>query len=504
MAQSQTAVLSRPTIANVSKRLAGYLPLSSTCPSLPHVQIGPGTQPHTLSDCVVQSCMQDGHLVEDWTLIVTPGPCTLSPTTDKDKQAQTTHRPVKPARADEQAPDQDDQETPRAGAVVGAVAGAGAGAVADAGVMSFETLIPSRRFGDDDSAVNNRRSTPPGVDETTVRMPNATRSTEFGAMSTYRKSGSGAVKMQDGRSNNRDATSMSFTRSHESDSSCVAAARLPNGKPIEAVAGPRNSLNPPRISNTIEHFEALISGDGSDGKFKTSIRLPKRLTGSSSCHLSKPEGKPKMGAAESARRKFSNSWGPARFRKSRVPCGSGERRPKQSDEPAYKRGNDQVPTDGTVKNSPPAPEHWLARFQPNINSSSSSSNNNNNNKKINTSHVAQVQASRTRSTTSGRLRPKGPRPQPTTTTTIAGTGRTSRSAEQPATGTEMHGHANDGHVHGSWRSRRRWMSRSSTPLVAQADCALQQPKPIRVNEVRRLVSLCRDKMTARKYRAQTD
>ncbi|KAG5979073.1 hypothetical protein E4U55_005598 [Claviceps digitariae] len=465
MAQSQTAVLSRPTIANVSKRLAGYLPLSSTCPSLPNVQIG--AQPHTLSDCV-QSCMQDGQqLVEDWTSMVTPGPCTPSPTTDKGKQAQTPDS----TSEYELAPDED-QETPRAGA-----------------------------GGDDFPANIRRRVTPTGGENVhhhhgaaTARIPNATRSTQVGSMSMYRNSC--GTNMDDGRFDQRDATKMSFPGARESDSSCMTAARAPNGKHPEAAAAhvfeasPRKSLNPPRISNTIEHFEALISGDGPDGKFKSSIRLPKRLTGSSSCHLSKPEGRPKMGAAESARRKFSNSWGPARFRKSRVPCGGDARQSERSDEhSSYKRPNDQMPADGTTKESPPAPEHWLARFH-------------SNNKKTNTSHVAQVQTSKTRSMTSGRLRPKGPRPQPTTTT--AANERISRSVEQLSTKTEMHANDGHGHGHGSWRSRRRWVSRSSAPLVAQADCALQQPKPIRVNEVRRLVSLCRDKVTARKYRAQTD
>ncbi|KAG6001704.1 hypothetical protein E4U21_003907 [Claviceps maximensis] len=529
MAQSQTAVLSRPSIANtsLSKRLAGYLPLSSTCPSLPHVQIG--TQPHTLSDCV-QSCMQDGRLVEDWTLDVTPGPCASSPTTDKGKEAQT--QPTSEAEHEHEhehqhqhnhEPERElvagkDQETPPAGA--------GAG----------ETLMPPRRFDNDEFTAKNRRSTST-VDETAhqhhhgaaaIRMSkasaSATRSTDIGSMSMH--TNSCGTKMDDdddgggrgsGRSNKRDATNMSFACAHDgSDSSCIAAARLSNGKHIEAVAAhyfeadSRKSLNPPRISNTIEHFEALSSGDKLDGKFKSSIRLPKRLTGSSSHHLSKPEGKPIMSPAESARRKFSNSWGPARFRKSRVPCGSDARpsgsnansnsnsNSKHSYEPLYKRPNNQAPTDGNVEKSRPAPapapasEHWLSRFHPN-----------HNNKKINTSHVAQVQTFKTRSVTGARLRPKGPRPQPTKMT--AGNERTLPSADQLATRTDMH--ADDdhdhGHGHGSWRPRRRWVSRSSIPLVAQADCALQQPKPIRMNEVRRLVSLCRDKMTARKHRAQT-
>ncbi|KAG5930146.1 hypothetical protein E4U42_002885 [Claviceps africana] len=481
MAQSQTAVLSRPKLANVSRRLAGYLPLSSTCPSLPHVQIG--ARPHTLSDCVQSGMQHGGRLDEEGTLIVTPGPCIPSPTTDKGKRAQT-HGPMNTTSG---------HELTGAGADAGAGAGAGAdaGGGAGASVMSFETLMPSRRFGGDDVAANNRRSTPV-VDETThhgaarIRITNATRSTEYGAMSADRNSR--GTDMDGGRSHRRDAAGVNFTCASESHFPAIAAA---DSKHMEGLAAhvdssSRKSLQPLRISNTIEHFEALVSGDGSDSKLKSSIRLPKHLTGSSSCHLSKLEGRPKMGTTESASRKFSNSWGPARFRKSRVPCGSDARQSKYSDEPSHRGPSLQAPADGTDERSPPAAEHWPAGFHPN-------------DKKMSTSHVAQVQTSKARSMAGGRLRPKGPRPQPTTTT---GHERTSQPAERPATETDVR--ADKGHGHGSWRSRRRWVSRSSIPLVAQADCALQQPKPIRVNEVRRLVSLCRDKMTARKYRAQTD
>ncbi|KAG5968486.1 hypothetical protein E4U57_006033 [Claviceps arundinis] len=456
MAQSQTAVLSRPTMPNVSERLAGYLPLSSTCPSLPHVQTG--TQPHTLSDCV-QRCMQEARLDDDWTSVVTPGPSNPAPTLSKGKQIQT-HERLSPN--EEEAPDEG-QKTPHAAAV------------------GFETMTPSRRFGGEDLTASNRRST--STDEVVhhgaaaTRTSNPTRSNEVGTM--YKRSC--GTEMEQGGSND-DATNMNLT-SHQVRSS-ESPARSPKQKYV--VAGPRKPRNPPRISNTIEHFEALIIGDGLDDKIKGSIRLPKRLTGSSSWHLSKDEGKTPTGAIESARRKFSNSWGPARFRKNRVACGSSDARQSQhSDAPSYKRSNDDGPTDGTVQRRSPAPENWLARFHPN--------------RKMNTSHVAHVQISKTRGTPSGRLRPKGPRPQPTPM--IAARDGASRSGERAADGPDVRA-AKDGH--GSWRSRKRWVSRSSVPLVAQADCALQQPKPIRVNEVRRLVSLCRDRMTTRKNRAQTN
>ncbi|KAG5965111.1 hypothetical protein E4U58_002958 [Claviceps cyperi] len=459
MAQSQTAVLSRPTMPNVSERLAGYLPLSSTCPLLPHVQTG--TQPHTLSDCV-QRCMQEARLDDDWTSVVTPGPSNPAPTliSSKGKQIQT-HERLSPN--EEEAPDEG-QETPHAAAAV------------------FETMTPSRRFGGEHLTASNRRST--STDEAVhhgaaaTRLSNPTRSNEVGTM--YKRSC--GAETEQGGSTNGDATNMNST-SHQVRSS-DSPARSPTPKHV--VAGPRKPRNPPRISNTIEHFEALIIGDGLDDKLKDSIRLPKRLTGSSSWYLGKEEGKTPTGAIESARRKFSNSWGPARFRKNRVACGSSDARQSQhSDAPSYKRSNDEGPTDGTVQERSPASENWLARFHPN--------------RKMNTSHVAHVQISKTRGMPSGRLRPKGPRPQPTPM--IAARECDSRPGERTADGPDVRA-AKDGP--GSWRSRKRWVSRSSVPLVAQADCALQQPKPVRVNEVRRLVSLCRDRMTARKNRAQTD
>ncbi|KAG6022518.1 hypothetical protein E4U19_004983 [Claviceps sp. Clav32 group G5] len=460
MAQSQTAVLSRPTMPNVSERLAGYLPLSSTCPSLPHVQTG--TQPHTLSDCV-QRCMQEARLDDDWTSVVTPGPSNPAPTLiiSKGKQIQT-HERLSPN--EEEASDEG-QETPHAAAMV------------------FETMSPSRRFGDEHLTASNRRST--STDEVVhhgaaaTRTSNPTRSNEVGTM--YKRS-CGTEMEQGGSGLDGDAVKMNLT-SHQVRSS-DSPARFPKQKHV--VAGPRKPRNPPRISNTIEHFEALIIGDGLDDKLKSSIRLPKRLTGSSSWHLNKAEGKTSTGAIESARRKFSNSWGPARFRRNRVACGSSDARQSQhSDAPSYKRSNDDGPTDGTVQRRSPAPENWLARFHPN--------------RKMNPSHVAHVQISKTRGMPSGRLRPKGPRPQPTPM--MAARDGASRPGERAADGPDVRA-AKDGH--GSWRSRKRWVSRSSVPLVAQVDCALQQPKPIRVNEVRRLVSLCRDRMTARKNRAQTD
>ena len=44
---------------------------------------------------------------------------------------------------------------------------------------------------------------------------------------------------------------------------------------------------------------------------------------------------------------------------------------------------------------------------------------------------------------------------------------------------------------------RRRISRSSGPFVANAYCKIEEPKPVRVGELKRLVSLCKDKVTRR-------
>lgn len=44
---------------------------------------------------------------------------------------------------------------------------------------------------------------------------------------------------------------------------------------------------------------------------------------------------------------------------------------------------------------------------------------------------------------------------------------------------------------------RRRTSRSSGPFVANAYCKLEQPKPVRAGEMRRIISLCKDKVTRR-------
>lgn len=57
--------------------------------------------------------------------------------------------------------------------------------------------------------------------------------------------------------------------------------------------------------------------------------------------------------------------------------------------------------------------------------------------------------------------------------------------------------------HHSWR--RRWISRSGdpTPTVSKVTCRLEQPRPVRASEMRRIVSLCKDR-AARLSRGQSE
>lgn len=58
----------------------------------------------------------------------------------------------------------------------------------------------------------------------------------------------------------------------------------------------------------------------------------------------------------------------------------------------------------------------------------------------------------------------------------------------------------DGHIRlGSSTWFRRGLSRSDQPVVARAKCALEQPKPVRGGEVKRLASLCKGRISGRLF-----
>lgn len=53
-------------------------------------------------------------------------------------------------------------------------------------------------------------------------------------------------------------------------------------------------------------------------------------------------------------------------------------------------------------------------------------------------------------------------------------------------------------------SGRRHLSRSSAPVVAKLQCTLKEPRPLRVGEMRRIISLCRGAMSGRGARSHSD
>jgi hypothetical protein len=54
------------------------------------------------------------------------------------------------------------------------------------------------------------------------------------------------------------------------------------------------------------------------------------------------------------------------------------------------------------------------------------------------------------------------------------------------------------------RAKSHRLACPSQPVLAEALCALEQPKPLRLKEMRRLVSLCRDKMTGGRSRGRSE
>lgn len=59
----------------------------------------------------------------------------------------------------------------------------------------------------------------------------------------------------------------------------------------------------------------------------------------------------------------------------------------------------------------------------------------------------------------------------------------------------------EGHIRlGSATWFQRCLSRSDSPTVASVQCVLEQPQPVRGSEVRRLASMCKDKVSGRLFR----
>jgi hypothetical protein len=260
----------------------------------------------------------------------------------------------------------------------------------------------------------------------------------------------------------------------------AAVAQL-EAKPAEPAA-----LRLTHIGNTIGHFESLIAKDHSDKKKKYSIwrknknRIPPAASYQGMHRVSQPDAV----LAEAKHQKISNTWGRRAWRT--------ERRDSEGETGQYPvRGrlkfsrrhceSKHTPEDEPVEVVRKLPEEAWSLWADGPSDSTYG-------RKVEKSqptdaagHCFEYDAQQLRASS----------------TTAAGNGG------QLEPGRERLDHGEERRR--SWRlSSRRWTSRSSTQFIASADCTLEQPQPVRINEMKRLVSLCRDRMTLRKERAQTD
>lgn len=285
---------------------------------------------------------------------------------------------------------------------------------------------------------------------------------------------------------NRRSNGQNYAPSHS-----PSPIRLPKEKNVESVVAQweatpkkRTIFPPSQIGNKIGHFESLIAKDKMGPKPKYNIGHKPRIPASASYQVMKPDSHLKLGRMEETRRKFSSSWGPARWRKSRIIDSSETvKHIAQSVNKSRSRRCDgqHIPADGSTEAMRPMSDNWdfwmdrpdTSERQKGLHGSLPTDSVDNRLK----SGTQQAQAS------------------------PAASNRDALEKEHAYKNLGLDGEDK----RRSWRlSGRRWMSRSTVPLVAGADCALEQPQPMRVNEMRRLVSLCRDKMTGRKDRPQTD
>ncbi|QUC20507.1 uncharacterized protein UV8b_04748 [Ustilaginoidea virens] len=450
MAQSQVAVLSRPAIPNVSMRLSGYLPMSSTCPLLPNTL--DLTKPHSLSDCFQEAVSDD--CSSKGCSSITPRCRSSTPSSAAESQQELTAR-VGNASPKSQGPNEV-CHTPRA--AHSAVDGS-------PGKDDDEQNTPSRKSGKNGLLAG---ATNDCLHDDSGRM--AGLSPYIASMSTW--------PSNNGLESSGPDPTLSHGQSQIRQGSCKPKEKLVMSAiaSFEAVSNRSSEETTPRISSTIEHFESLISGDQTSQRHKTSLQKKKKLTASSSWQPNKADGRLKTSTMELARRKFSNSWGPARFKKIRPLCDDESAKDLCYKKPSQRRWEQSnMPTDGSVHSRDRDLSEWSERRE-------------------HAGSRIKGQCMEPNDSPGSDVEPGEPSAQRCNLTLENVTGQSGKGSSRKRQPSDWRG---------SWRlSRRRWVSRSSIPLIAQAECTLEQPKPVRVNEVRRLVSLCRDKMTGWKHRAQ--
>lgn len=451
LAQSQAAVLSRPKIPNVSKRLSGYLPLSSTCPSLQSVQNS--TKPHRLSACGIHSNKNNNQRevavprkTPSTERFETPKPleaklALLTPNGDENS-LQEQEDP--PSRSDSQKSFISKSRNTEPHTPVKS---------AQAGEDKRQKTVQSPSLGGSQSELL--------INKTRCKLP-----------LRYRN-----IRRNLDESRHGPNQPSSSTRPQKDTTVEAAIAQL------EATPKQPIPLAPSQIGNAIDHFESLIAGDRIYPKQKHSLRRKFRIPVSRSCQVTKPDSQPKPGVAEETRRKFSNSWGPARWRKGLIGHHTKNGQPEASREPpdvshgSRRCEGHHIPTDGSADGRHSLSRLWDPRDE----------------RLNNLEHESITAVPDLYVNAGSRLEYDAQRLQVGSTDIGCNVTR----MEQEHVGIQA--------GRRSWRfSGRRWMSRSSVPLIARADCTLEQPRPVRVNEIKRLVSLCREKVTGRKTRPQTD
>ncbi|KID96968.1 hypothetical protein MAJ_07108, partial [Metarhizium majus ARSEF 297] len=240
---------------------------------------------------------------------------------------------------------------------------------------------------------------------------------------------------------------------------------------------------PSQIENKIGLFESLIAKEKTNVKSKYSIRYKARIPASVSCQV---VHQPKPGITEEVRRKSSSSWGPARWRQRPIVQNIEAEHHAAQDEPksVSRKGEDQrVPTDEPMEMVRSSLSGNWEIWTDNINNSEKETKSDGSLPRVSSIHHPESDTQQ-------------PQNDPASVGSYAGQwGQGAKSMQVTQTGERRR----------TWRlSGRRWTSRSNTPFIARVNCALEQPQPVRVNEMKRLASLCREKMTMRKDRAQTD
>ncbi|TWU71961.1 hypothetical protein ED733_001391 [Metarhizium rileyi] len=447
LAQSQAAVLSRPQIPNASKRLSGYLPLSSTCPSLQSAQRS--ARLHRLSDCMTHP--------------------------SKEKDIDETTSSVSAAQEGYQIPRLPDSQLYRI-APNKSENISRAQAEPPSRPESQESIIAQSRKAKPVPPIKLRRTR--GCKDNEAAQPQEPVESQA-ALSSNKVRSKLPLRQHIKRRPREYKPSPSHPpspeRLHNELSVGAAVAQL------EATPKQPTTLPPSLIENTIGHFESLIAKDKVGVNCKYSVGQQKsRIPASASCLVAH---QPKPGITEEARRKFSASWGPARWRQRHVQTiDTSHHATRNGLSSASERPEGHLmPTDGSVEVKRPLSENWDTWTE------------------LSNPSGQEIKRTSPRPKVSGSDHAVSNAQQADNDPAPTG----SRTCHPEHTSNSTRIQSKEGRR--SWRlSGRRWMSRSSTPFVARADCTLEQPRPVRVNEMKRIVSLCREKMMARKDRAQTD